>query len=110
MAYTIDSQTPKVRRDAVIFANKHGVQTAWRRYGGSPDTISKWRKKAEIAGLHPILARSSRPSEPAVDQGKIRQYFFRRKTVTVPVYLNQLGVCSYTIFLNYSTKFAIQIL
>lgn len=79
MSYTIDSQAPKVRRDAVIFVNEHGVRTAWRRYGGSPDTISKWRKKAEIAGLHHILTRSSRPSEPAVDQGKIRQYFLEEK-------------------------------
>ena len=57
MAYTINPQAPKVCRDAVVFANKHGVSTAARRYGVSPGTISKWQKKARVIGLHPIPIR-----------------------------------------------------
>ena len=70
MAYTINPQAPKVRRDAVVFANKHGVRTAGRRYGVSPGTISKWRKKAEVVGLHPIPTRSSRPKHSPRALGK----------------------------------------
>jgi transposase InsO family protein len=61
MAYTSDPRAPKVRRDAVLFADTHGVRTAARRYGVSPGTISKWRKRALVVGLHPIPTRSSRP-------------------------------------------------
>lgn len=61
MAYTSDPRAPKVRRDAVLFADTHGVRTAARRYGVSPGTISKWREKAKRYGLHPIPTRSSRP-------------------------------------------------
>ncbi len=61
MAYTNNPQAPKVRRDAVLFSDKHGVRTAARRYGVSPGTISKWRKRAVKTGLHPIPTRSSRP-------------------------------------------------
>lgn len=61
MAYTINPLAPKVRRDAVLFSDKHGVRCAARRYGVSPGTISKWRARAKVLGLHPILTRSSRP-------------------------------------------------
>lgn len=61
MAYTNNPNAPRVRRDAVLFADKHGVRTAARRYGVSPGTISKWRKRAIVVGLHPIPTRSSRP-------------------------------------------------
>lgn len=59
--YTNDPRQPKVRRDAVLFANKHGVRCAARRYGVYPGTISKWIKKSKMIGLHPIPTRSSRP-------------------------------------------------
>ncbi len=61
MAYTSNPNAPKVRRDAALFAQKHGVRTAARRYGVSPGTISKWVKKLETYGIHPIPTRSSRP-------------------------------------------------
>ncbi len=61
MAYTNNPKAPKVRRDAVLFSDKHGVRCAARHYGVSPGTISKWRKRAVKIGLHPILTRSSRP-------------------------------------------------
>lgn len=59
--YTNDPRQPKVRRDAVLFAKKHGVRVAARRYGVYPGTISKWIKKSKVIGLHPIPTRSSRP-------------------------------------------------
>lgn len=61
MAYTINHQAPKVRRDAVLFAKKHGVRCAARRYGVAPSTVSKWRKKTDKLGLHLIPTISSRP-------------------------------------------------
>lgn len=61
MAYTNNPHAPKVRRDAVLFSDKHGVRCAARHYGVSPGTISKWRKRAVKIGLHPIPTRSSRP-------------------------------------------------
>ncbi len=61
MAYTNNPKAPKVRRDAVLFSDKHGVRCAARHYGVSPGTISKWRKRAVKIGLHPIPTRSSRP-------------------------------------------------
>lgn len=59
--YTNDPRQPRVRRDAVLFAEKHGVRCAARRYGVYPGTISKWIKKSRVVGLHPIPTRSSRP-------------------------------------------------
>lgn len=59
--YTNDPRQPKVRRDAVLFANKHGVRVAARRYGVHPGTITKWRQQAKVVGLHPIPTISSRP-------------------------------------------------
>jgi transposase len=61
MSYTNNPKAPKVRRDAVLFSDKHGVRCAARHYGVSPGTISKWRKRAVKIGLHPIPTKSSRP-------------------------------------------------
>ncbi len=53
---------PKVRRDAATMVRiGYGVRTVARRYGVSPGTISKWVKKAEKLGIHPIPTKSSRP-------------------------------------------------
>lgn len=52
---------PKIRRDAVLFANKHGVRVAARHYGFSPGAICAWKKQARKIGLHPIPTQSSRP-------------------------------------------------
>lgn len=80
MAYTINPQAPKVRRDAVLFADKHGVRTATRRYGVSPGTISKWRQRAKVVGLHPIPTRSSRPkhSPRALDKELVNKIIDKR--------------------------------
>jgi transposase InsO family protein len=61
MAYTNNPKAPKIRRDAVLFSNKHGVRVAARHYGVSPGTITKWRKRATQIGLHPIPTYSSVP-------------------------------------------------
>jgi len=52
---------PRIRRDAVLFADKHGVRCAARHFGFSPGAIVAWRKRAVKIGLHPIPTRSSRP-------------------------------------------------
>ncbi|MFW5887769.1 MAG: helix-turn-helix domain-containing protein [Bacteriovoracia bacterium] len=59
--YTNNKNMPKVRRDAVLFADKYGIRCAARHYGFSPSAISKWRKKAMKIGIHPIPTKSSRP-------------------------------------------------
>lgn len=53
---------PRVRRDAADMVRRgYGVRTTARRYGVSPGTVSKWCKKAEKIGYHPIPTKSSRP-------------------------------------------------
>ena len=59
--YTSNPRMPKIRRDAVEYARKHGVRQASRYYGFSPGTISKWSQKAKKIGYHPIPTKSSRP-------------------------------------------------
>mgnify|MGYP001800885791 CR=1 FL=1 len=59
--YTNNPNMPKIRRDAVLFAKKHGVRCAARHYGFSPGAISNWMKKSKKIGLHPIPTKSSRP-------------------------------------------------
>lgn len=59
--YTNNPKMPKIRRDAVLFADKWGVRCAARHFGFSPGAIVLWRKRAVKTGLHPILTRSSRP-------------------------------------------------
>lgn len=59
--YTINPKMPKIRRDAVFFAEKHGVRCSARHYGFSPGTISKWKQKMLKQGYGPISTLSSRP-------------------------------------------------
>lgn len=59
--YTNNPKMPKIRRDAVLFADKHGVRCAARHFGFSPGAIVLWRKRAVQVGRHPIPTRSSRP-------------------------------------------------
>jgi transposase InsO family protein len=61
--YTNDPRMPKIRRDAVLFANKYGVRCAARHFGFSPGAIVAWRKRANIIGLHPIPTYSSCPKQ-----------------------------------------------
>lgn len=66
---------PRIRRDAVLFANKHGVRCAARHFGFSPGAVVAWRKQAKVLGLHPIPTRSSRPkvSPRAIDSELVEQ-------------------------------------
>jgi putative transposase len=59
--YTNNPNMPRIRRDAVEYARKHGIRQSSRYYGFSPGTISKWGKKAKKIGYHPIPTKSSRP-------------------------------------------------
>lgn len=62
MPYTKNPYMPRLRRDAAAYAFRHGVRQASRHFGIPPGTISKWTKKAEKIGHHPIPTRSSRPT------------------------------------------------
>lgn len=81
--YTSDPKQPKVRRDAVLFADTHGVRCTARRFGVSPGTVSKWRALAKVVGLHPIPTRSSRPkhSPKALDKGLIEKIIDKRLSI-----------------------------
>jgi len=59
--YTQNPYQPRVRRDAAYMAVRKGVRVTARHFGVSPGTISKWVRKAEVIGVHPIPTRSSRP-------------------------------------------------
>lgn len=62
MAYDTNPRLPKLRRDAVrMLRGGYSVRQVARRYNFSPSTISKWCKKAESIGDHPIPTESSRP-------------------------------------------------
>lgn len=60
--YTQNPYLPRVRRDAAFMAQRKGVRVTARHFGVSPGTISKWVKKAEKMGVHPIPTLSSRPN------------------------------------------------
>jgi len=74
---------PKIRRDAVLFADKHGVRVAARHFGFSPGAIVAWRKKATKIGLHPIPTVSSRPKHhpKALPDKVVREIVATRFTV-----------------------------
>ena len=78
--YTNNPKMPKIRRDAVLFADKHGVRCAARHFGFSPGAIVAWRKLAKVVGLHPIPTRSSRPkhSPRALDKELVNKIIDKR--------------------------------
>lgn len=59
--YTTNEKMPRIRRDAVAFAEKYGVRTAARHFGFSPGAIVLWKNKAKWYGYHPIPTDSSKP-------------------------------------------------
>jgi len=62
MSYTKNPHMPKVRQAAAELVRRgFGVRTVARKYGVSPGTITKWVKKAEKIGYHPIPTLSSKP-------------------------------------------------
>lgn len=63
MSYTKNPYLPRVRRDAADLVRRGwGVRKVARYVGVSPGTISKWFKKAERYGFHPIPTLSSKPN------------------------------------------------
>ncbi len=56
--YTTNKNMPRIRRDAVAFAEKHGVRTAARYFGFSPGAIVAWKKKAKVYGFNPVPTHS----------------------------------------------------
>jgi transposase InsO family protein len=62
MSYSLNPHLPKVRRDAVLYADTHGIRAAARKYGYSPGAVCKWAKKARLVhGYSPIPTQTSRP-------------------------------------------------
>jgi len=62
MAYTKNPYLPRVRRDAADLVRRGwGVRKVARRMGVAPGTLSKWVKKSQVLGYHPIPTLSSKP-------------------------------------------------
>src|SRR3989338_347432 len=62
MAYTNNPYLPRVRRDrGGLGLQGWGVRKVARRMGVAPGTISKWVKKSQVLGYHPIPTLSSKP-------------------------------------------------
>ena len=59
--YTRNPHMPRIRRDAVVFADAHGVRAAARHFGYSPGAIVTWRKRTVKEGYGLLPTRSSRP-------------------------------------------------
>lgn len=54
---------PKIRRDAAVFAMKHGVRVSARHFGFSPGAIVNWVKWIKKHGIHPVPTQSSKPKK-----------------------------------------------
>jgi len=63
MAYTINPNLPKVRRDAVnlVKYRKWSIRKVAKYFGYNPSTISRWCKHPYATGWHEIPTKSSRP-------------------------------------------------
>ena len=70
MSYTINPYLPRLRRDVASYSMSKGVRNASRHFGIPPGTISKWMKKAEKLGYHPIPTRSSKPKHHPKELGE----------------------------------------
>ena len=67
-----DKYAPRHRRDVAYYAKRYGVRRASRHYGIPPGTVSKWVKKAQNIGYHPIPTKSSKPhSRPNTTDPKV---------------------------------------
>ncbi len=86
---------PKIRRDSVLFAEKHGVRSAARHFGFSPGAIVLWKKRARVVGLHPIPTRSSRPkhSPRALDRKLVDLIVDKRLSINRSAEVVQKALC-----------------
>ena len=81
MAYTTNPYLPRVRRDAADLVRRGwGVRKVARYVGVSPGTITKWVKKAQEIGYHPIPTKSSRPKKhpKQLSEKLIREIYDKR--------------------------------
>lgn len=97
--YTLNPHLPRIRRDAVLFADKHGVRASARHFGFSPGAIVAWRKRAEREGSGLLHTRSSRPkSHPNQLSDDLRWIIYRKRIAVkrsaevVHLLLNRDGV------------------
>jgi transposase InsO family protein len=63
MAYSLNPNLPKVRRDAVnlVKYKKWSIRKVAKHFGYSPSTVSRWCKHPRATGWIPIPTESSRP-------------------------------------------------
>lgn len=59
--YTTNPKMPRIRRDAALFAKRHGVRKAARHFGFSIGAVSLWKQKLDRDGIRPIVTLSSKP-------------------------------------------------
>jgi len=80
--YTLNPCLPKLRVRAVDMVRQgKGVREVARYFGVSPGAVSKWNKKAPLAGCRSIPTRSSRPlHHPGeLPQGLVQKIIEQRK-------------------------------
>ena len=81
--YTQNPHLPRIRRDAVVFADTHGVRAAARHFGFSPGAIVAWRKRAVKEGYGLLPTRSARPKHhPNQLSDELRWKIFHKRLVT----------------------------
>jgi len=84
MSYTKNPYLPRVRRDTADLVRRGwGVRKVARYVGVSPGTVSKWIKKAQKYGYHPIPTLSSRPHNHPKQLSKemIARIVFKRQMI-----------------------------
>ena len=66
MAYTINPNIPRIRREAAQLVRKGwSTRKVARHFGFSQSVIVKWHKKSKVYGYHNIPTKSSRPKSHA---------------------------------------------
>lgn len=81
--YTLNPHLPRIRRDAVLFADKHGVRAAARHFGFSPGAISAWKKRATKEGYGLLPTRSSKPKTHSKQLSDELRWAIYRKRIAV---------------------------
>jgi transposase InsO family protein len=74
MSYTTNPHMPRIRRDAVIYAYKHGIRASARHFGFVPSAVHKWKGIMDKRGYGPIPTRSCRPKSHSRSIGADVEY------------------------------------
>jgi transposase InsO family protein len=97
--YTSNERMPRIRRDAVRFAKRHGLRAAARHFGFSPGAIHLWMQRAKQYGDTVIPTRSSKPkshpqklSDEMVEQIVATRLRVRRSAGVVHETLQRTGI------------------